>query len=270
MSPSPLKHFINVWTLGNYPNGNSQGEWTSEQKLAAIKEAGFDDCQCGFSEELRELAPRHGLAYLDAFDADETNYAARLKAFAPIRPPQINVQLLNHDTDPSEAAHPWVDVVKAVADLGLEVDLEIHRDPCTETPEKTRRIAELYQQQTGQPLRFNFDLSHFAVVRHLCPPYAPRLPDHPELFQLSRQIPVTDGQGGTSPWVKPWFEFVEAAFVCWQQGNAPDTTLWVCPELGTMGSGYWLEPFPDPWKDAIVVRREFDRLWQSVSAPAAA
>ena len=139
----------------------------------------------------------------------------------------------------------------------------------------------MYQQQTGKPIRFNFDLSHFAIVKHLFPPYAPRLLDHPELFQLSRQmhlrpfnghhcqIPVTDGQGGMSVWAKPWFEFVQSAFACWQQGNAPDTTLWVCPELGAMGSGYWLETFPDPWKDAIVVRREFDRLWQNAAQPTA-
>ena len=273
-----LKHFLNLWTLGNYPNGGSQGEWTNDQKLAAVLSAGFDGFQTGASSEWPELAHKHGLTYLGACDADGANYARRLQAFVPMQPPHINIQLCNHDTAPEEAAHIWVDVTRAAADLGLEVDLEIHRDTCTETPEKTWRIAELYQQRTGRPIRFNFDLSHFAVVKHLSPPYAPRLLDHPDLFQLSRQmhlrpfnghhcqIPVTDGHGALAPGAKPWFEFVENAFACWQAGNAADATLWACPELGGLGSGYWLESFPDPWEDAVFVRREFDRLWQRAGA----
>ena len=154
------------------------------------------------------------------------------------------------------------------------MDLEVHRDTCMETPEKTWRIADLCQQQTGQPLRFNFDFSHFAMVKHLTPPYAARLLERPDLFRLSGQMhlrpfnghhcqfPVTNQQGQITGWARPWFEFVKIHFDCWLNGGRSGEELWVCPELGAMTSGYWLPSFPDPWKDAVVARSEFDTRWK--------
>ena len=64
---------------------------------------------------------------------------------------------------------------------GIVVSLEVHRDTCTETPEKTYEIAERYHRATGRMIRFNFDFSHVAVVKHLNPGnYVERLLDHPE------------------------------------------------------------------------------------------
>lgn len=277
MNMSTIKHFLNLWTISQYPHGSPRDEWSPDEKLAAVKAAGFD----GFQEQAEpwltsDLAGRHALDFLGMLSTNETNYATGLKKFVPLNPLRINVQLCDHDTDPAMAARAWIDLEKAAADLGLEVDLEVHRDTCTETPEKTYRIAELYAQQTGRLLRLNFDLSHFAVVKHLSPPYAPRLLDHPELIQCSRQmhlrpfnghhcqIPVTDGQRNIAAVAQPWLEFVEAAFTYWLEGNPEGETLWVCPELGGLTSGYWIAPFPDPWQDAQVARREFEHLWQKV------
>jgi sugar phosphate isomerase/epimerase len=275
MSLPVLKHYVNLWTLVHYPNGGADGEWSDDQKLAAVKAAGFDGFQSGARREWAELGAKHGLTYLGACDADGSNYRQRLADFAPWQPPLVNIQLCNHDTEPAEAARVWAGLVKAAADLGLEVDLEIHRDTCTETPEKTWRIADLYAQQTGEPLRFNFDLSHFALVKHLDPPYAARLLERPDLIRLSRQmhlrpfnghhceIPVTDGHGHVAHWARPWLEFVAAALACWREGKQAGETLWVCPELGSMTSGYWIAPFPDPWQDAIFARNQFAAIWRA-------
>ena len=272
-----LKQFANLWTLRQYPNGDDSGEWSLEEKLAAIKAAGFDGFQWFAQPEFPELAARHGLAYLGTCDADETNYPARLANFVPLKPLRINVQLANHDTRPEDAVRLWIDLVKAAEDLGLNVDLEIHRDTCTETPEKTWRIAELYGQKTGRPISLNFDLSHFAVVKHLSPPYAPRLLTHPDLLRFSRQmhlrpfnghhceIPLTNGQGQVTPWGQRWLEFVEETFRCWRQGKSEGETLWACPELGSLNSGYWIAPFPDPWQDVVFARGAFERLWSQMN-----
>ncbi len=118
------------------PEREQPGEWTDDRKLATVKAAGFHGFQWRAVPALAELASKHGLAYLGACDANEENYRQRLAGFAPIRPPLINIQLCDHDTEPAEAVRVWIELEKAAADLGLAEDLEVHRDTCTETPEK--------------------------------------------------------------------------------------------------------------------------------------
>ena len=64
------------------------------------------------------------------------------------------------------------------------VHLEIHRDTCTETPEKGYAIADGYQEATGKLLRMNIDHSHPAIIKHLRPEeFAERLLDRTDLLQ---------------------------------------------------------------------------------------
>jgi sugar phosphate isomerase/epimerase len=278
MSQPVLKHFASLWTLQHYPNGSEKGEWSEDEKLAAVKAAGFDGFQGWAVPRSVELGAKHGLAFLGGCDANSATYQQRLAAFAPLKPVRINIQLCDHDTEPAEAVAVWIDMMQAAAELGLELDLEVHRDTCTETPEKTWRIADLYQERTGQPVRFNFDLSHFAIVKHLGPPYAARLLERPELIQLSEQmhlrpfnghhcqLPVTDGHGKVAEPARYWLDFVAAAFKCWLEGPQDGKTLWICPELGALTSGYWIAPFPDPWQDAIFAKNEFELIWQEALA----
>lgn len=190
----------------DYPNGSASGEWPMEKKVAAIKEAGFAGFQLGALPELKDLAEKYELALLGGYQANAGNYSQTLRDFKPLNPIRINVQLGNHSMQHQEAVDLWIAMNKEAADLGLVLDLETHRDTCTETPEKTWKIAELYSQKTGEILRLNFDFSHFAVVKHLYPPYAVRLLDRPDLLRASSQIhlrpfnghhceiPVTDNQ----------------------------------------------------------------------------
>ena len=260
----------------DYPNGSASGEWPMETKVAAIKEAGFDGFQWAALPELKDLAEKYDLAFLGGCQANAGNYSQILRDFAPMNTVRINVQLGNHATQPEEAVDLWIAMNKEAADLGLTLDLETHRDTCTETPEKTWKIAELYTQKTGEMLRLNFDFSHFAVVKHLYPPYASRLLDRPDLLRASSQIhlrpfnghhceiPVTDSHGKISGWAASWFEFVKDALTCWSEGKSSSDTLWACPELGAMTSGYWIPSFPDPWKDTIAAKQAIQEIWEKI------
>jgi len=150
----------------------------------------------------------------------------------------------------------------------------VHRDTCTETPEKVWEIAALYKKATGKKLRFSWDFSHFAVVKHLSPPFADRLLVRTDMIQLSRQlhfrpfnghhcqIPVTDGKGGETPEIKDYLRFVDALMACWLKGAKGGEVLYACPEMGPIVSGYGLSSFPDPWQDAIVLRGKIEALWK--------
>jgi len=280
MDSLTLKHFASLWTLVHYPNGNEKGEWSIDQKLAAIKAAGFDGFQSSADPDLAELGLNHGLQFLGACDANSENHEQRIRDFVPLRPARINIQLGDHAMSPAEAARIWIAMNQIADDHGLVLDLETHRGTCTETPEKTWEIAEIVEQKTSAPIRLTFDFSHFAVVKHLLPPYAGRLLEKPVLLGACRQIhlrpfnghhceiPATNGKGEVADWAIPWFDFVAAAFAIFLRQNVNKSgTLWACPEFGAMPSGYWLPSFPDPWKDAIFVRQETENLWrQQLSA----
>lgn len=274
LNVSPLRHFASLWTLQHYPNGSETGEWSLDAKLAAIKAAGFEGFQWFAQPEFAELGIKHGLTFLGGCDATADNYLQRLKDFAPLKPARINIQLGDHAMPPAEAAKLWLKMNQVANDLGLTLDLETHRGTCTETPEKTWQIAEIFEQQTGRPLRLTFDFSHFAVVKHRLPPYAESLLERPDLLRVCRQlhlrpfnghhceIPATDGNGKRARWAEPWFKFLEYVFACWWQQNQNTTEpLWVCPEFGAMTSGYWLPDFPDPWQDALFVKQEVQNIW---------
>jgi hypothetical protein len=266
-----LKQFAGLWTLSDQ---TAKGRpLTLEEKFRAVKKAGFDAIGGGYTPEAAPLCEKYGLEYVCYIDSNAKNFADRLKSAAATKPARINAQVCDHDTPPRESVKVWLKLEALAEKMGLAVDLEVHRDTCTETPEKVDEIAALYRKATGRDLRFCFDYSHFAVVKHLYPPYAARLLTQPKLVQLSRQvhfrpfnghhcqIPVTDGQGHDSPAVKPYLEFVDAFLACWFAGAEAGDTLYACPENGPVSSGYGLASFPDPWKDAIVLRERIAKLW---------
>jgi hypothetical protein len=155
------------------------------------------------------------------------------------------------------------------------VSLEVHRDTCTETPEKTYEIAERYERATGHLLKLNFDYSHLACVKHLAPAdYSKRLLTHPKLVQHSEQchfrpfnghhcqVPVTH-RGALTQEVKDYLAFVRDLMRVWRagKGNA-QRTLFACPEMGPYG-GYNVTGFPPAWPDAVVLRGELAKAWKS-------
>jgi sugar phosphate isomerase/epimerase len=142
MSKPTLKHFASIWTLMDYPNGSASGEWPMEKKVAAIQEAGFHGFQSGAFPELKDLAEKYDLAFLGGCQAHAGNYSQTLRDFVPMNTVRINVQLCNHAMQPEEAVDLWIAMNKEAVDLGLTLDLEPHRDTCTETPVRATSMRD--------------------------------------------------------------------------------------------------------------------------------
>jgi sugar phosphate isomerase/epimerase len=170
MKPSApvLKQFANLWTLSGQPAGRR--EWTLDEKFRRAKAAGFDAMGGGIGLDVAPLCQKHGLEYICYVNPNATNYASELEAASATRPARVNAQLCDHDTPPREAVRVWLKTEALATKMGLLIDLEVHRDTATETPEKVDEIARLYRTATGRDLRLCFDYSHFAVVKHLAPP----------------------------------------------------------------------------------------------------
>jgi hypothetical protein len=267
-----LKQFAGLWTLQQQPSATK--EWSLEEKFKQAKKAGFDAVGGGAMPEVVPLCEKLGLDYICYIDGNMKTFGEKLEAARTTNPARINVQLCDHDTLPSESVKVWIKMEAQAKKMGLNVDLEVHRDTCTETPEKVYEIAALYKKATGNKIRLCWDFSHFAVVKHIYPPYADRLLVQPDLVQLARQchfrpfnghhcqIPATDGKGRETPEIKPYLEFVDAFLACWLKGAKGGEVLYACPEFGPISSGYGLSCFPNVWKDAIYLRAQTEALWK--------
>lgn len=248
----------------------------------AASAAGFDGVADLLTPEHRRHAAKHGLRHLLGYISSDKpgEFAARIRAQKEAGAVHINVQMDNHDTPPAVAAGHWVRMVREAERIGgVVVSLEVHRDTCTETPEKTYEIAERYHRATGAMIKINFDFSHFAVVKHLSPDaYITRLLDHPDLVQNSEQlhfrpfnghhcqVPVTHN-GRLTPEVRSYLAFAKAVMRLWRSASSNrDRILFACPEMGPFdrtgrGGGYNITGLPPAWPDAVVLRRELAAAW---------
>ncbi len=275
-APPELRFFAGLWTLRGYPAADR--EWTVAQKFAAIRQAGFEGVGGRFVPEAPALCAEHGLDYVLYIDADETDFAEQFREAVKWKPRRINVQLCEHHTPPARAAGAWIQMIALADELGLKIDLELHRDTATETPEKAYEIADRVFQATGRVVRLCLDHSHFAVTKHLAPPFAPRLLERADLVAPVRQIhlrpfnghhaqvPITDGRGQLSTEAGPYLEFVDALFTLMLQQAKPGDVFYACPENGPIApGGYGLSCFPDVWIDAIRLRDEARERWNTCS-----
>jgi sugar phosphate isomerase/epimerase len=273
-----LRHIANLWTLMGHPS--QKNEWPLEQKLVAIKEAGFDGVCWAGSPELHEGTKRHGLIFVGGMAsgkaAEFPQLLADLKKYGAHH---VNVQLAGDETLTPEALGLALELNREGRRLGLAPAIETHRGTCTETPEKTYALADAYQQLSGDLLPLSWDFSHFAVVKHLRPDnYIERLLVRPDLIQRAQQfhfrpfnghhvqVPVTDGLGNLTQEVKDWLPFAAAVLRCWLAGNR-DTgrEIFICPEMGPVAGGYNLSTLPGSWEDAKVLHGEVEKLWKRLA-----
>ena len=274
MNRPMLRHIANLWTLMGHPS--KADEWALDQKLRAIKEAGFDGVCWAGSPELREGTKKFGLIFVGGLSSgNATDFTRLLQEQRGAGAHHVNVQLADEDTLTAEALRLALALMQEGRRLGLEPAVEVHRDTCTETPEKTYALADAYQKATGELLPISWDFSHISVVKHLHPGnFAERMIVRPDLIQRAQQfhfrpfnghhaqVPVTDGQGNLTPEVKDWLRFAEAVLKCWLEGNRDSgREIFICPEMGPLEGGYALSTFPNSWEDAKILRGEIDKLW---------
>jgi len=279
MSRPILRHIANLWTLVEHPS--QANEWSLEQKLRAIKEAGFDGVCWAGSPELHEGTKSHGLIFVGGMSCgNAADFPRLLREQKDAGAHHVNVQLADEDTLTPEALGLALVLMEEGHKLGLEPAVEVHRDTCTETPEKTYALADAYQKATGELLPISWDFSHIAVVKHLRPDnFVEQMIARPDLIQRAQQfhfrpfnghhaqVPVTDGQGNLTRELKDWLPFAEAVLRCWLDGNRESgREILICPEMGPVEGGYNLSTLPNSWEDAKILRGEIDKLWRKVTA----
>jgi hypothetical protein len=275
--PRPrLLHIANPWSLVGYPPGKT--EWSVEKKLKAIQEAGFDGFSTRLTPEHRKWAEKLDLYTIGYISSSEpADFEHLLQEAKEAGAHHVNVQLGDHDTPTRGALRMAKVLMKTGHNLGLEPAVEVHRDTCTETPEKTYALADGYQKATGDLLPITWDFSHISVVKHLAPPFHERLIVRPDLVQHAQQfhmrpfnghhcqVPVSNGRGKRTLELEAWLPFAEKLFACWLEKNgSSDREIFIVPEMGPLRGGYNLSTLPNSWKEAILLREILDETWKKV------
>ncbi|MDP6037523.1 MAG: xylose isomerase, partial [Candidatus Latescibacteria bacterium] len=265
------------WSLRDYPTAGRP--WSLETKVKKVKEAGFDGMSSGANAELAAELQKNGMELVGGVDVGSKKDAdAKMKAFADVGTIHVNVQLCDHDTPTKDALKVARQVVKAGIKFNIKPAIEIHRDTCTETPEKAFALAKAYEKKYKKKLRMKFDHSHPAIIKQIRPTeYWARLSERTDLLQMHElihfrpftgshcQTPVTDGKGRgrLDRDFKVWLDnYLEPVLAAWLKGVKSGKTLYAVPELGPQGSGYALACFPDIWKDAIREKDEILKVWR--------
>jgi len=268
-----LLQVVNLWTLVWHPS--QKREWSLERKLRAVKDAGFDGFTTQLEPKHARLGDKLGLMRIGYFASSRpTEFARLLRSQKDAGARHVNVQLGDHDTPTATAIHLAKKLLAEASKLDLEVGIEVHRDTCTETPEKTYALADGYQKAMRELLPFTWDFSHLAVVKHLLPPFWPRLGVRPDLIRRAQQfhfrpfnghhcqVPVTDTRGRLTPEFRDYIPFMEKVMTTWLAGAAPGRELIAVPEMGPLWMGYNLSAFPSSWEQAKVLRNEIERCWR--------
>ena len=266
-----LYHMATLGTLAGY--GNKKGEWSVEKKLATYKKAGFDGFVGRTTMVNGDQVAASGLIFACTTDLGGIpEIKSKLRTIKEAGARVVNVQMLNHDTPTKRAVEVARRLMDAADDMEMDVSVEMHRDTCTETPEKTYALASGYEQAEKKPLKMTWDFSHPAVIKHLSPPYWERLAERPDLIQYAQQfhfrpfnghhaqVPALDAKGRLTQEFLDWLEFAEQVIACWLQAATPGREMFVCPEQ--IAGGYFLSVFGDRWKDVKACRREIDRVWK--------
>jgi len=276
-APPRLRLFANLWTLWDHPGAGN--EWTLEEKVVAIRDAGFDGFAWILNRRHGVLGRRHGLFTIGFISsANPAEFRTLIRHAIDGGARRINAQLGDHDTPVDKAVRMAIRIIGECGRLDIPCDIEIHRDTCTETPEKAYAIAAGYRKATGQLLPISWDFSHISVVKHLAPPYWERLLVNPRLIQHSCQfhfrpfnghhcqVPVTDGKGALSTELRQWLPFLEKTLETWLAVNQNGRELFACPEMGPVRGGYNLAQLPGSWEDARILRGIIEKAWEKALA----
>jgi hypothetical protein len=272
-APPVIRHIANLWSLVEYPN--KKQEWSLERKLTDVKASGFDGFTTLPTAQHAKLAEKLGLGIVGYFaSAKASEFEKLIRQNLDAGAVHINVQLGNHDTLTPQAVRLAIRVVELGHKLGAKPAVEVHRDTCTETPEKTYALAKEFHRATGELLPMTWDFSHLSVVKHLAPPYWERLLTAPKLIQRAQQfhfrpfnghhcqVPVTDGTGKPSLELTQWLPFLEKTLEMWLDAQQGGREIFVVPEMGPIAGGYNFAQLPNSWEDAKLLRQIIDKAWK--------
>jgi len=270
-----LRVYQSLWAMERRrPDGL---EWTLAQKLAMIKDAGFDGAGVRFADyhyarEVTEFLRAHGMSWqAQCYPRTVDDLKPVIEHVQELGADHINLQA---DVRPYTVAEcmPYIEGWRRLADdAGIALHIETHRDRMTTDLIFTLHLLDLFPN-----LRLTADLSHYVVGREFAWPISKenhalmhRIIDHAWGFHgrvASReQIQVQLGFQQHRQWLKLFMDWWEYGFRSWRNRAPANGVLTFLCELGppeyamTGADGYELS---DRWSEAKWMKQMVRALWE--------
>ncbi len=254
-------------------------EWSLDDKLAMIRDAGFDGAGVRFSDRsfvkpVTDFLRAHGMSWqAQAYPQTVDDLKPIIEHVLEFGADHLNVQ---PDVRPYrlEECFPLIDGWRKLADdAGIKMQIETHRNRMTTDLLFTLQLLEHYPD-----LRLTGDLSHYVVGREFWYPMTDadqalmhRIINNCWGFhgrvasreQIQLQLNFQQHQG----WVAVFMAWWERGFRQWRDKAGPNETLTFLCELGpaeyamTGADGYELS---DRWEESQQMMQQVRELWHKV------
>lgn len=277
-----LKVYQSLWAMERRrPDGQ---EWTLDEKLAMIRDAGFDGAGVRFADRayartVTTFLREHGMTWqAQCYPACVDDLKPIIEHVQELGADHINLQA---DVRPFTVREciPYIEGWRRLADdAGIRLHIETHRDRMTTDLYFTLRLLDAFPD-----LRLTGDLSHYLVGREFALPVSPdnhalmhRVLDHcwglHGRVASREQIQVQISFPHHRHWLELFMGWWAYGFRSWMRRAPPDGVLTFLCELGppeyamTGPDGYELS---DRWIEAGMMKDQIRALWEQVRAESA-
>jgi hypothetical protein len=271
-----LKIYQSKWALIGLPRGGR--EWSMEEKLLRIKEAGFEGIETeevlDNEQQVVELVRKHGLdlgmgssKILQSVEEVRRGLEICKRTGAKYYIIVAGSAFMSDEEMDAFAR----DSIRASADAGIPLLFETHRHSLTESSYRVRKLVDRVPE-----IRFCADLSHYVVSGSLggspseewCQFWGPIL-DRCYSFQCrisnGEQVQVDVGDGNSKlaqKWVELWSEILRR----WLKKAQPEDMFPVTSELGP--PNYSIvdlkgAEISDRWQQSLVMKRLTEQAWKN-------
>jgi hypothetical protein len=274
-----FKVYQSLWAMERRrPDGL---EWTLDEKLAMIRDAGFDGCGVRFADfeyakTVTGFLRDHGMSWqAQCYPRTVDDLKPILEHVHALGADHLNLQ---PDVRPYtvDDCVPYIEGWRRLAeDADIAMHIETHRDRMT-----TDLFFTLHLLDRFPDLRFTADLSHYVVGREFAWPIDEvnhglmhRILDNTWGFHgrvASReQVQVQLGFPQHQGWVELFMDWWAYGFRSWRRRAGPDATLTFLCELGpspyaiTGADGYELS---DRWQESLQMKDAVRALWARTAA----
>jgi hypothetical protein len=271
--------YQSMWAMERRrPDG---AEWSRAQKLAMIRDAGFDGAGVRFvdPDEARAVTTvlrESGLTWqAQCYPKSVDELKPVLELVAELGAEHVNLQ---PDVRPQriEDCIPLLEGWRRLAEqAGVAVYVETHRDRMTTDLHFLLRLLDCFPD-----LRLTADLSHYLVGREFAHPVSAenhalihRVLDHSWALHgrvASReQIQVPISWPGMAHWLELFMGWWEYGIRSWRHRAGPDATLTFLCELGPREysiTGRDGLDLADRWEEALLMKDMIRGLWARIEA----
>ena len=271
--------YQSMWAMERRrPDGQ---EWTLDEKLAMIRDAGFDGAGVRFADydyarTVTQFLRTHNLSWqAQAYPQTIDDLKPVIEHVLELGADHLNVQ---PDVRPYtvDQCVPYIEGwLRLAEDAGITMQIETHRNRMT-----TDLIFTLHLLDRFPGLRLTGDLSHYVVGREFWYPMTDE--DHALMHRIvdncwgfhgrvasREQIQLQIGFPQHQHWVEVFMGWWERGFRQWKQKAGADETLTFLCELGPAEyamTGPDGNELSDRWQEANMMKDLVRGLWNKLPA----